>query len=69
MSASSTEFDAINARFRGVIDAAVDGIILIDERGVIETFNPAAERIFGWTSNEVIGKNVSSLRVSVSMCE
>jgi len=61
MSAKPSDFDEINARFRGVIDAAVDGIILIDERGVIETFNPAAERIFGWTAAEVIGQNVSTL--------
>ena len=61
MSSSRADFDDINARFRGVIDAAVDGIILIDERGVIETFNPAAERIFGWTAAEVIGRNDSTL--------
>ena len=61
MSSKPSNFDEINARFRGVIDAAVDGIILIDERGVIETFNPAAERIFGWTADEVIGHNVAML--------
>lgn len=61
MSAHPSDFDEINARFRGVIDAAVDGIILIDHHGTIETFNPAAERIFGWSAEEVIGQNVSML--------
>ena len=40
MSVEPSQLEEINARFRGVIDAAVDGIILIDEHGVIETFNP-----------------------------
>ena len=49
------------ARTRAIIDTAVDGIITIDARGLIETFNPAAERIFGHTSDQVIGQNVSML--------
>ena len=44
-----------------VLEAAVDGIITIDEHGTIRSFNPAAERIFGYTSDEVIGQNVKML--------
>ncbi len=49
------------ARARAVTNAAVEGIIIIDERGVIETFNPSAERMFGYQAAEVTGKNVSML--------
>jgi PAS domain S-box-containing protein len=48
-------------RLRAIVDAAVDGIITIDERGIINTFNPAAERIFGYRPDEVVGRNVKML--------
>ena len=49
------------ARWRAIVDAAVDGIIVIDSRGRIEAFNAAAERMFDYTEQEVIGRNVSTL--------
>ena len=44
-----------------ILDTTVDAIITIDHRGRIETFNRAATKIFGYTADEVIGKNVHVL--------
>lgn len=46
---------------RAIIESAVDGIITIDEMGLIEYINPAAVKMFGYEPDEVIGKNVSIL--------
>ena len=46
---------------RSIVDHVVDGIITIDQRGIIESFNRAAERLFGYSASEVIGKNVKLL--------
>jgi two-component system sensor kinase FixL len=48
-------------RFRAVIDNAHDAIITINAKGEIETFNQAAERIFGYRPDEVLGRNVNVL--------
>jgi two-component system sensor kinase FixL len=52
------------ARLRALLDAALDGIISIDERGLIETINPAAVQLFGYNPDEVIGRNVKMLMPS-----
>jgi PAS domain S-box-containing protein len=49
------------SRARLMMDSSVDGIIAIDERGIIENFSGAASRIFGYAADEVIGRNVSVL--------
>jgi PAS domain S-box-containing protein len=48
-------------RMRSVVNHVIDGIITIDEQGKVESFNPAAEKLFGYAKPEVIGQNVKML--------
>jgi PAS domain S-box-containing protein len=48
-------------RMRAILETAVEGIVTINERGIVELLNPAACRIFGYTPEEVVGQNVSIL--------
>ncbi len=48
-------------RLDAVVTTASEGIITIDDAGRIESFNPAAERLFDYTATEVVGRNVSML--------
>ncbi len=49
------------ARMRAMFETAIDGIVIIDERGLIDAMNPAAVRLFGYAEAEVRGQNVSLL--------
>jgi PAS domain S-box-containing protein len=50
-----------HARAATVVSHAADGIITIDDRGLIESFNPAAEEIFGYSADEVLGNPLTLL--------
>lgn len=52
------------ARLQTLVDTAVDAFIVIDERGNIESYNRAAEAMFGYVAAEVIGRNISMLMPS-----
>lgn len=52
------------ARVRAIVDTAAEGIIVIGEQGLIDRFNPAAENMFGYAEDEVLGKNISMLMPS-----
>lgn len=49
------------AHTRALLSNLIDGVASIDEQGVIKTFNPAAERIFGYAGSEIIGHDVNLL--------
>jgi len=59
--ADPASFLTAEDRLGALLDAAVDGMVLIDPRGRITRFNRAAERLFGYASDEVLGHNVAML--------
>jgi PAS domain S-box-containing protein len=52
---------ASETRIRAMMDTAVDGIITINASGIIESVNTTAENIFGWSSADIIGRNIKVL--------
>jgi PAS domain S-box-containing protein len=58
---SATELRHQGAWLSAILDTAVEAIILIDARGIIKSVNPAAQRIFGYTPDELRGQNVKLL--------
>lgn len=54
-------FDRHESELEALLDAAIDAIIVIDQRGRIETFNRSAERLFGYQATEVSGQPVNVL--------
>lgn len=51
-------------RLRSILDTVPDAMVVIDERGTIESFSPSAEQLFGYAVSEVVGRNVSMLMPS-----
>lgn len=44
-----------------ILENAADGVITIDERGIVQWLNPAAEALFGYTAGELVGRSVNAL--------
>lgn len=61
---ANRELTERQARLRAVLDTAVDAVITIDETGTVESFNGAAERMFDYDEEEVVGRNVTMLMPS-----
>ncbi|MCC6220737.1 MAG: PAS domain S-box protein, partial [Deltaproteobacteria bacterium] len=55
------KFKDSEEKLRTIIKTALDGIIVIDEKGLIDTFNPAAEKMFGYSAEEIYGKSINML--------
>ncbi|HVA14916.1 MAG TPA: PAS domain S-box protein [Stellaceae bacterium] len=58
---SQTMLEEREARLRSVLETAPDAVITIDERGIIQSFSQAAEKLFAYNAGEVIGHNVKML--------
>jgi PAS domain S-box-containing protein len=57
------------AQLRAIVDAALDGVIAMDHEGRIVAINPAAERIFGFSSEAVVGKDMADVLIPPSLRE
>lgn len=55
------ELEESEARKQAILESSVDGIITIDESGLIQSFNRAAQKIFGYREEEVLDKNIKML--------
>ena len=62
--AGAAKIFAREAHLRSILETVPDAMIVIDERGHILSFSAAAERMFGFTEDEVLGENVSMLMPS-----
>lgn len=63
-SARADELREREAHLQSILDTVPDALIVIDERGRVQSFSPAAERLFGWAQSEMIGRNVNLLMPS-----
>lgn len=55
------ELEESESRTRAIVETAIDAIITTDEKGVIEYFNPSAERLFGYSSKDALGQSIGVL--------
>jgi len=62
--ASTQDALAREAHLKSILDAVPDAMVVIDERGIVQSFSSAAERQFGYAPAEVVGKNVKILMPS-----
>ena len=56
-----SQHDGAARQLAAVLETAADAIVIIDDRGIIQTFNRASEKMFGYLRDEIVGKNVSGL--------
>jgi two-component system, LuxR family, sensor kinase FixL len=61
---NARNLQAREAHLRSILDTVPDATVVIDEHGIMQSFNLAAERLFGYTEAQVVGRNVSILMPS-----
>lgn len=59
--AAETRTQSVAERLSAVLNSSVVGIITIDDRGTITSFNPSAEKLLGYTARDVVSRNISML--------
>ena len=62
--ASAKQLRSREAHLRSLLDTVPDATVVICEKGIMQSFNTAAERLFGYAEADVIGKNVAMLLLS-----
>jgi PAS domain S-box-containing protein len=58
---SEQELSDSDSHLRAILETAIDGVVTIDERGLITSINPAGEEMFGYARGELLGRNVKQL--------
>jgi len=58
---ANSELRESEARISSIVKAAIDGIITVNDGGIVQLFNPAASKIFGYEPEEVVGKSIRML--------
>lgn len=58
---SISALESREKRLQSIMNTAVEGLIIINDKGVINDVNPSAQRLFGYTREEMLGQNVSML--------
>jgi len=61
LKASEERYRAAEQTQRAIVAGVIDAIVTVDDQGVVQSFNPAAERMFGWPAEEIIGHSVRLL--------
>ena len=61
---TEASLEVSQARMEAIVKTAVDAIITIDDQDIVWSFNPAAEKIFGYSSEEIVGRNIALLMPS-----
>jgi len=57
----TSPFPSPEARLAAIVESAADAILGLDLEGIVVAWNAAAERIFGWTAGEIVGRPVTTL--------